>query len=220
MGALILDFDGVIADSEVSANEALAALLTDCGAPTSLAQSYQLYMGKQPGEIVQAAEALHGIRLPADFLDRLAAVTFERFRDSLRPVPGAPEFLAAFGGTPKAIASSSAPERLALSLDALGLADAFGGHVYSAQTVPRGKPAPDLFLHAAKALGAAPEACIVVEDSPSGVQAGRAAGMTTIGLLAGGHIQPGHQARLREAGADHIADSFADVARLLRRLLA
>lgn len=214
--ALIFDFDGVVADSEPLANTVLAELLTAAGAPTTLEQSYERYVGKQAHEIVAAVKAGHGLELPADFLDRLRAATFERFRQDLQPVVGVEAFIDAFAGWPKAIASSSAPDRLALSLDVLGLAERFGRHVYSAQQVPRGKPFPDLFLMAADALGAAPADCLVLEDSPSGVQAGRAAGMTVIGVLAGGHIRPGHAERLRAAGADFLTETFEEAARAAR----
>ena len=208
--ALVFDCDGVIADSETLANRILADLLTRCGAPTTLAQSLATYVGKQPPEIVTTAEALHGVALPADFAERLLSETVLAFDRDLRPVPGVDAFIRAFATTPKAVASSSPPARLQKTIDLLGFADAFGPHVYSASLVPRGKPHPDIFLHAARAIGATPADCVVLEDSPSGVMAGVAAGMRVVGVLAGGHIGPDHAARLAAAGAWRIAQDFRE----------
>jgi beta-phosphoglucomutase-like phosphatase (HAD superfamily) len=85
--------------------------------------------------------------------------------------------------------------------------------------VPRGKPHPDLFLHAAARLGVAPADAIVIEDSEGGVRAAVAAGMTPIGLVAASHIRDGHEARLRAAGAAHVARSYAEVETITRRLV-
>ncbi|MEQ9125249.1 MAG: HAD family phosphatase [Alphaproteobacteria bacterium] len=215
--ALVFDCDGVIADSETLANRTLADLLTRCGAPTTLAQSLATYVGKQPPEIVTTAEALHDVALPADFAERLLAETIQAFDRDLTAVPGVGGFIRAFAATPKAVASSSPPARLQRTIDLLGFADAFGRHVYSASLVPRGKPHPDIFLYAARAIGAAREDCVVLEDSPSGVMAGVAAGMRVVGVLAGGHIGPGHAARLAEAGAWRIARNFEEAEAFCRR---
>lgn len=120
---------------------------------------------------------------------------------------------------PQCIASSSSPERLALSLDVLGMAPLFEGRVFSASTVARGKPHPDIFLHAAAKLGVSASDCVVIQDSVGGVTAGRAAGATVIGLTAAGHIQPGFEVRLRQAGADHVVSSFAELDEVIRPLL-
>lgn len=213
--ALILDFDGVIADSETLANQVLADHLSAAGAPTTLEQSFDRYMGKRLPDLMAAAEARHGVRLSANFADSLQSATLDRFRASLQPVPGAHDFLARYVQAPMAVASSSAPERLALCLDVLGLTDCFKGHVYSAAMVPKGKPAPDVFLLAAANLGVHPKDCIVVEDSASGVQAGVAAGMHVIGLLAGGHIRPGHRRKLKDAGAWRVVDDYAALTTIL-----
>ena len=112
---------------------------------------------------------------------------------------GAQDFLENFAHLPKCIASSSSPDRLDLCLGVLGFRAAFGRHVYSASQVPRGKPHPDIFLYAARQMDVSPARSIVVEDSASGVQAGVAAGMTVIGLLAASYIQEGHAKRLYSA---------------------
>jgi HAD superfamily hydrolase (TIGR01509 family) len=218
--AIIFDFDGVLADSEVLSNTVIAEVVTELGVPTSLDDAYRIYMGKRLQEVIEAIERVTGRKLPADFADSYQQRTFGAFRARLKAVEGAREFLETWRGVPTCIASSSSPERLALSLDVLGMTDLFAGRVFSASNVARGKPHPDIFLHAAAQLGVAPADCIVIEDSVGGVIAGRAAGATVIGLTAAGHIQPGHDARLRDAGADHVAASFAELDRIIRPLLA
>lgn len=217
---IILDFDGVIADSEVLANEVLAEAMTELGVPTTLHDAYRLFVGKRFAEVMATVEANIGQVLPEDFSERLQARTLARFRQELRPVNGAVGYIRAFSHIPRCIASSSLPERLTLCLELLGLEDEFGPHVYSASMVARGKPHPDIFLYAAERMGAACADTIVVEDSPSGVQAALAAGMTVIGLLAATHIQRGDDELLRSAGAHHLASSFADAEEITRGLLA
>jgi HAD superfamily hydrolase (TIGR01509 family) len=219
-GLIIYDFDGVIADSEVLANAVLAEIVTELGQPTTLEDSYHLYMGKRFAEVVAAIEASVGTPLPDGFAQTYQARTLERFRRELCAVAGAREHIVAFSETPKCIASSSSPDRLALCLGVLGLQSIFGPYVFSASSVARGKPHPDIFLHAAERLGVAPACCIVIEDSASGVEAGRAAGMTVIDLLAGAHIQSGHDQRLRRAGAHHVALTFKEAEQFTREALA
>jgi HAD superfamily hydrolase (TIGR01509 family) len=204
----------------VLSNSVLAAVVTELGVPTSIDDAYRNFMGKRLSEVIEAIELAVGRKLPADFADAYQVRTFEAFRRDLRPVPGARDFIEAWRDVPQCIASSSSPERLALSLDVLGLAPLFEGRVFSASDVARGKPHPDIFLHAAAKLGVKPSDCIVIEDSIGGVTAGRAAGATVIGLTAAGHIQPGHDARLKQAGADHVVASFAELDRVIRPLLA
>jgi len=214
---IIFDFDGVIADSEVLANTVLAEMLTELGAPTTLEQSYDRYMGKRSPELMAALEAAMGKPLPAGFLDDFQARSLARFDTDLRPVPGALAFIDAFAHVPQCIASSSTPSRLAGSLDALGLTDHFGANVFSATMVARGKPHPDIFLHAAEKMTVPPARCIVLEDSPSGVAAGVAAGMTVIGLTAAAHIRDGDRERLLAAGAHDVADTFEAATAMTRR---
>ncbi len=173
------------------------------------------YIGKRwPDILVQAATAL-GRALPADFSDRTRAEMLLRFKTELREVKGASAFVRHFSALPRCIASSSSVERLRLCVRLLGLETAFAGRVFSADLVTRGKPHPDIFLYAATKMSVPPETCLVIEDSPSGVLAGKAAGMMVIGLCAGAHIRDGHAQRLREAGADHIAHSWKEVAALM-----
>jgi len=208
----------VLADSEVLSNSVIADVVSELGVPTSLDDAYRTYMGKRLNDVIETIERVTGCKLPADFADSYQRRTFDAFRARLKPVDGAREFLAAWREVPNCIASSSSPERLALSLEVLDMASLFQGRVFSASNVARGKPHPDIFLYAAEQLGISPADCIVIEDSIGGITAARAAGATAIGLTAASHIQPGHDARLREAGADHVATSFAELDRIIRPL--
>ena len=155
--------------------------------------------------------------MPPEFRPTLQTRTRARFATALEPVAGVLGFIADFKHHAHAVASSSSPEYLAASLQRFALTDHFGPNVFSATMVARGKPDPDIFLLAATRMKAHPDQCIVIEDSPTGVKAGRAAGMTTIGLLAGSHIRPGHGEQLRAAGAHHVVNSYAEAKALLHR---
>jgi HAD superfamily hydrolase (TIGR01509 family) len=217
--AIIFDFDGVLADSEVLSNSVIAEVVSELGVPTSVDDAYRTYMGKRLTDVIATIERVIGRKLPDDFADSYQRRTFDAFRARLKPVEGAREFLAAWRAVPNCIASSSSPERLALSLEVLNMASLFEGRVFSASNVARGKPHPDIFLHAADQIGIAPRDCIVIEDSVGGIAAARAAGATAIGFTAASHIETGFDARLRDAGADHVAVSFAELDRIIRPLL-
>ena len=217
---LIFDFDGVIADSEVLANTVLAEMVSELGVPTTLEDSYARYMGKRFDEVMAAVAETIGAPLPEDFPERFQARGLERFRGDLEPVPGALEFINDFAATPQCIASASSPARLQVCLEVLDLTASFGANVYSAAQVARGKPHPDIFLHAAAEMNVPPAHCLVIEDSASGVQGARAAGMTVIGMLAASHILGNHADRLLDAGADHVTETFAAAAVITREFLA
>lgn len=212
---LIFDCDGVLVDSEPLAVAELEALLRGVGVAIGPARIYDEFLGRSVSAIVEAAARDHAVDLrPA--LPAYATALARRFRRELRPVPGMADALAQLPD-PRAVASSSAPERLELSLALTGLAPLFGPHVYSATQVARGKPAPDLFLFAAGHLGLAPADCVVIEDSPAGLRAARAAGMRAIGFLGGSHAQP---ARLAERLAAENPDALIDHAGDLPKTLA
>jgi HAD superfamily hydrolase (TIGR01509 family) len=197
----------------------IADVVTELGVPTSLDDAYGIYMGKRLSDVIETIERVVGRKLPADFAGSYQQRTFDAFRARLKPIDGARAFIEAWRTLPQCIASSSSPERLALSLEVLNMAELFAGRVFSASNVARGKPHPDIFLYAAAQIGVDPRDCIVIEDSVGGVTAGRRAGAAVIGLTAAGHIQSGHDARLIEAGADHVARSFAELDRIIRPLL-
>lgn len=210
-GALIFDFDGVIVDSEILSNAILAEALTELGHPTSLEQAIERYIGLNWRDMIVIIEAEIGRPLPDDFRTR-SKEAFELRMDEVTAVAGVEAFLGALPPVPKAVASSSPTRWLSGALERFGLAHHFGDRLYSAaEHVDRGKPHPDIYLHAARALAVPPAEVLVLEDTPIGVKAARAAGMTVVGLCAGLHCGPGHGEKLHEAGADHIAGGYADV---------
>jgi beta-phosphoglucomutase-like phosphatase (HAD superfamily) len=118
-------------------------------------------------------------------------------------------------GVARCVASSSSLQRIALALEVTGLSEFFGGHVFSSTMVARGKPAPDLFLHAANAMGFDPETCVVIEDSVNGIKAARSAGMRALGFLGGVHCPPAHGGELLAGGADLVCRDSAELATAL-----
>jgi len=216
VGALIFDFDGVIADSEAIANAVLAEAVSRLGHPTTLDQALTRYSGRRWDEVVAEIEAATGKPLPSTFPGKHKRATLERFRTDLKEVSGAANFIRRFAHLPRCIASSSSLDRLQLCLEVLALEAEFGSHVFSADMVARGKPHPDIFLFAADKLRVKPNECLVIEDSAGGIRAAVAAGMTAVGLCAASHIRDGHDLKLKDAGAVHLADSWSDVERFAR----
>ena len=162
------------------------------------------------------AQARTGQSLPDDFTERLNRRYRESFELHLKPIDGVSGFLSTLI-TPKAVASSSQLKSLHWKLEKTGLKPAFGEHIYSAEQVTNGKPAPDLFLFAAERMGAAPETALVIEDSANGIKGAKAAGMIAAGFTAGGHCLPGHNKMLSDAGADLVLTSFAELHAFLAR---
>ncbi|MFF2366388.1 HAD family hydrolase [Streptomyces sp. NPDC058122] len=184
---IIFDNDGVLVDSEPISNTLLAAYLTELGHPTSYEDSLRDYMGSAMHRIHDLVLERTGRRLPDDFDDVFHARVFAAFERELKPVPGAGQVLEklAADGVPYCVASSGSHERIRVGHRTTGLDRWFDeGRVFSSQDVGRGKPAPDLFLHAAERMGVRPDRCAVVEDSPLGVQAANAAGMDVYGFTA------------------------------------
>ena len=214
---IIFDFDGVVADSEVLSSTVLADVLTEAGLPTTLEDVLELYVGMRWRDARSIAEARHGRSCPDHVGPVSTEICHARAMTELQSVPGLLDFLATRTEA-RCIASSSTPDWLHLGLDRFGIRPMFEGAIFSAAIhVDRGKPYPDLFLHAAQEMGVSPDRSLVIEDSAAGVQAGVAAGMTTVGLLAGGHVREGHGRRLEAAGADHLFDSYADLAAFMER---
>jgi HAD superfamily hydrolase (TIGR01509 family) len=215
--ALIFDFDGVLLESEWAHNGHLAAYLTGIGHPTSIEEAMHQFMGLAGAEFHAAIERWIGRTLPEDFHDAHAALDARSLAEGLEEVAGAVAFIGALPpGLPKAICSSSSTEWITSHLTHLGLEGAFGDMIFSGREhVARGKPAPDLYLHAAHALGAPIGRTAIIEDSPVGVEGALASGAEVIGLIAGRHCLPGHEERLRALGVAHIARDFDEVAALL-----
>ncbi len=171
----------MLVDSEPLANRVLAELLSEIGLPTRYEDALRIYKGRSWATCMELVEQRLGRTPPAQLAERYRERVFSELRREPRPVPGVAEALAGIS-TPKCVASSSDPERLRISLASAALLEVFEGRLFSATQVPRGKPAPDLFLHAADTLGALPAQCAVIEDSVLGIEAARAAGMTPFGF--------------------------------------
>ncbi|MEW2516242.1 HAD family hydrolase [Streptomyces sp. NPDC046870] len=184
---VIFDNDGVLVDSEPISNRLLAAYLTELGHPTTYEDSIRDYMGSAMHRIHDLVLERTGKRLPAEFDEVFHARVFAAFERELRPVPGVAGVLEklAADGVPYCVASSGSHARIRVGHRTTGLDRWFPQErVFSSEDVGRGKPAPDLFLHAAERMGVAPGRCVVVEDSPLGVQAAVAAGMDVYGFTA------------------------------------
>jgi HAD superfamily hydrolase (TIGR01509 family) len=212
--AIIFDCDGVLVNSEAIVIGVERRFLAGLGLLYDDADYLTRFVGTSDPDFVTALQADHASRgqgvFPDDFLQRVRAESFHLFTTDLRAVEGLEPLLASLT-LPKAVASSSTVRSLTRKLALTGLASWFGDHVYSAEHVPKGKPAPDLFLHTAAKLGHAPRDCIVVEDSVLGVQAGVAAGMQVWGFTGGGHADAGLGERLAKAGAARVFDRFHDM---------
>jgi HAD superfamily hydrolase (TIGR01509 family) len=216
--AILFDFDGVVVDSEWVANAALADVLTAQGHPVSAEEALARYSGLRWADCHRAIERDAGRSFDPDGLGDLVDRAIAARVSEVLAIEGLVPFVHAQSPRRLAIVSSSERAWLVSSLERLGLADYFGDNLFSASGFPRGKPHPDIYLHAAAALGVDPARCLVIEDHPLGVAAGAAAGMTVIALLAGGHIREGHADRVRAAGAHHVARDYAEVSEILKEI--
>ncbi|WP_330174317.1 HAD family hydrolase [Streptomyces sp. NBC_01498] len=184
---VIFDNDGVLVDSEPLSNTLLAAYLTELGHPTTYEDSLRDYMGSAMHRVHDLVHERTGQQLPPDFDETFHGRVFAAFERELEPVEGVTDVLGklAAEGRPYCVASSGSHERIRVGHRKTGLDRWFEpGTVFSAQDVGRGKPAPDLFLHAADRMGVSPARCVVVEDSPLGVRAALAAGMDVLAFTA------------------------------------
>ena len=214
---LILDFDGVLLESEYAGNAQIADWLTRSGHPTTAEQAMDQFMGLSGLDFFGAVERWIGRTLPDDFHEARAAEDKRAVEEGIAAVEGAVAFVRDLPpGLPKAICSSSSSYWVESHLRNLGLDALFAGKVFSGKEhVARGKPAPDLYLHAAAALRVPIGGLLIIEDSPVGVQGALASGATVLGLVAGSHCGPDHEARLRELGVAHVARNFEEVAAFL-----
>jgi HAD superfamily hydrolase (TIGR01509 family) len=218
MTLLIYDCDGVLVDSEPLANTVLAELMTTLGHPMTAADSVRVFGGRSVKDVLTRAEQILGRPIPGDLGEQAAQRLLARLRHELKAIAGAAEAVASLPYR-RCVASSSPPERLLLSLEVTGLAPLFGNHVYSAAQVQHGKPAPDLFLFAARQVGESPSRAIVIEDSALGIAAARAAGMVAIGFVGGGHATADLAARLAAAGADLVITAMTELAAAVEGLV-
>ena len=214
---IIFDFDGVLIESEFEGNQRLAELLTSLGHPTSVAEAIEHYTGLAGHDCVAAVENRIGRTLPPEFHDRGKVHRERALREGIDEVAGAIQFVRSLSADlPKAVASSSSTMWVRTHLAHLELEDVFGPHVYSGREhVSRGKPAPDLYLHAAHELGVDIARTVIIEDSKVGATGALASGATVIGLAAGRHCFDGHADMLRSVGVELVAHDFGEVADLV-----
>lgn len=215
--AVIFDFDGVLIESEYVSNIQIAQALSDLGHPTTVEQALDNFVGLGGNDFLDAVATWIGGPVPEAFHIARKAEDERVIAEGLDAVAGAIDFVRSLPpDLPKAIASSSTTVWIEAHLRHLGLSSAFAGLIFSGREhVRRGKPAPDIYLHAAQALGVTIERTVIIEDSPVGVTGAVASGATVIGLAAGRHCSDGHDVLLREKGAHHIAHNFDEIAALI-----
>jgi len=214
---IIFDCDGVLIDSELLTIGVEVALLAEAGIAITGDEIIERYVGISMKAMLADLEARFGLPLGDDFAARHAVQVNRVFERDLQAMPGIIDVLA--GLTCKiCVASSSSPDRLRHTLGIAGLYERFHPHIFSATMVERGKPAPDLFLHAAERMGATPLRCLVIEDSVPGIEAAAAAGITAIGFTGGSHCRDGHAARLGAAGAAIVVDAMAKMPKAIAGL--
>jgi HAD superfamily hydrolase (TIGR01509 family) len=206
---VIFDCDGVLVDSERLSHRVLHAMLLEMGAEISPQQTVARFIGTSMPTCVARITTLLGVPPPSDFLSEFARRTRVAFTAELTQVPGVDQVLAALT-VPYCVASNGTRAKVDFTLGHTGLLARFAGRIFTADDVLRPKPAPDLFLHAAHQLGAEPGRSTVVEDTPTGISAAKAAGMRAIGFAA---MTPA--AQLHAAGADRVVQTMAEVQALL-----
>ncbi|HEX2528244.1 MAG TPA: HAD family hydrolase [Geminicoccus sp.] len=215
---VIFDCDGVLVDSEfVSIGKEVAALHL-LGWPIGMDEALETFVGLSQKSANEIIERKLGRPLPENWGKTLQAEIVQAFETELVAIPGIADCLDRLT-LPRCVASSSRPERIRRSLEITGLLPKLDPHLFSSTMVPRGKPFPDLFLHAASTLGHQPERCVVIEDSPAGVTAAVAAGMMPIGFVGGRHANNERwMERLRSAGAQSVLQDMHTLPDLLDEL--
>jgi HAD superfamily hydrolase (TIGR01509 family) len=206
---VIFDCDGVLVDSERITNQVFADLLGELGLAFTLDDMFEHFVGHSMPRCLEKITALLGRPAPPDFVAQYRARSTRALELHVEPVPGIEQALDQIA-IPWCVASNGLHTKMQLTLGRTGLLPRFEGKLFSASEVERPKPAPDLFLHAAHRSGVAPRDCVVVEDTPAGIEAAVAAGMTALGYAA---LTPPH--RLHAAGAHRVFDRMSDLPALL-----
>jgi len=206
---VIFDCDGVLVDSERICNQVFCGMLNEMGLPVSLEDMFEHFVGLSMAQCLARITEMHGQPPPDTFVAELQQRTAIALKDQVTPIPGVIEALAALS-IPYCVASSGDHQKIRLTLGATGLLKHFDGKIFSVADVANPKPAPDVFLLAAGTLGVRSSRCIVVEDTPTGVRAGIAAGMYVFGFCAN---TPEH--RLRDAGAHEVFSEMRQLPELL-----
>ncbi|OHV84769.1 HAD family phosphatase [Rhizobium sp. LCM 4573] len=216
---VIFDCDGVLVDSEPVSVRVLMDALRRKGLAIGEEEVYRRFLGRSLATVTRIMRDEFGIEADESFLDDMRHDLYARFRKELRPIPGIGETLDRMTWR-RCVASSSQPERIRLSLTITGLIDRLEPDIFSAAMVARGKPAPDLFLHAANEMNADPANCIVIEDSPAGIEAAHRAGMATFAFTGGSHAGvPGYRERIEALAPEVVFDAMPDLIHLVQKHL-
>jgi len=219
--AVLFDCDGVLVDSEILAVEVETQMLAEIGLHYDIQDFKARFMGMSDAAFFAALDSDSrtqlGRPLPQSFEALCRERLYREVQARLTEVEGAAKAIAGLDGG-KAVASSSRTDKLRIKLERARLWHLFDPHVYGADQVTHAKPAPDLFLYAAKALGVRPENCLVIEDSVNGVRAAIAAGMRVWGFTGGSHMDEPARDRLIAAGAERIVPSWSDASALFSSL--
>lgn len=221
--AIIFDCDGVLIDSEALLEKVDLAFLEDLGIPFSAEEYHDQFTGSTYADnmrvIAERHMEVHGRPVHDTVADELTKARVEILENELEPITGAVELLEILS-LKKAVASNTTQnEWLERKLERAGLRHHFDLHIYAAENVARGKPFPDLYLFAADKLGVLPENCLVIEDSPRGVEAGVAAGMTVVGFSGSSHLNHStHEKKLLAAGAERVFENMAEFKKFVIQL--
>lgn len=207
---IIFDCDGVLVDSERITNEVFVEMLNELGLPLTLEDMFEQFVGHSMSQCLEKISGMLGKPPPPEFLPSFRARTTAALESQLMPIPGIEAALDEIA-LPYCVASSGDHAKMRTTLGITGLLPRFAGTLFSVTEVAHPKPAPDVFLYAAQQCGATPIDCVVIEDTPTGVKAGVAAGMTVFGYAA---LTPAH--RLVAAGAHYVFNDMALLPRLLR----
>ncbi|HTI31592.1 MAG TPA: HAD family phosphatase [Sphingomonas sp.] len=215
--AIIFDFDGVLIESEHISAQQIATTLSGLGHPTTIEQALDAFTGLGGADFLDAVARHTGAGIPEGFVAARRAEDARVLAEGVAEVAGAVDFVRALPtDLPIAVASSSTTHWLRAHLDHLDVRERFEPHVYSGREhVSRGKPAPDIYCHAADQLGVPIGDCVIIEDSVVGVIGALASGARVIGFAAGRHCRHGHADRLRERGVIEVAHSFSELSTLL-----
>ncbi|KIQ03124.1 hydrolase [Agrobacterium tumefaciens] len=212
---LIFDCDGVLVDSEPLSIAVLIEMVAHQGVQMTEAEAYERFLGRSVASMTKTLWDEYGIETDIDFLEHMRRILFERFRAELKAINGIAETLDELS-VARCVASSSQPERIRYSLSLTGLLERFEPHIFSATMVKNGKPAPDLFLHAAEKMQVAPANCIVIEDSPAGIIAAKAAGMRVFAFTGGTHARfPAFREQIASLEPDLVFDAMPDLVQLV-----
>lgn len=212
---LVFDGDGVLYDTEPVVCRVQADVVTAAGFPITPKDAYA-HIGKTGAQFYRAMEERFETTLPTDMNERFVERYSAILSQGLAPIPGVRELISRLS-VPYCLATNSTRARLDVTLAATDLAETFAGRFFCIDDVARGKPAPDLFLLAAKTLGADPAGCLIIDDNVHGITAGIAAGMRVIGFVGASHNGPDQEAKLISAGAEAVCADMMAFADLLGR---